>query len=63
MNININLSLPILICCILLVFFIVCKVFNIITWGWGLVLIPLWILLGMYGFVIVTFIIIKKILD
>ena len=34
---------------ILLIIFIVLKVTGVISWGWGIVLIPLWILLGIIG--------------
>ena len=34
---------------ILLIIFIVLKVIGVINWGWGLVLLPLWILLGIIG--------------
>ena len=34
---------------ILLIIFIVLKVTGVINWGWGLVLLPLWILLGIIG--------------
>lgn len=34
---------------ILLIIFIVLKVTGVISWGWGIVLLPLWILLGIIG--------------
>lgn len=34
---------------ILLIMFIILKVAGVINWGWGIVLLPLWILLGMVG--------------
>ena len=34
---------------ILLIIFIVLKVTGVISWGWGIVLLPLWILLGIVG--------------
>lgn len=34
---------------ILLILFIVLKVTGVISWGWGIVLLPLWILLGIIG--------------
>lgn len=34
---------------ILLIIFIVLKVTGVINWGWGLVLLPLWIGLGLFG--------------
>ena len=34
---------------ILLIIFIVLKVTGVINWGWGLVLLPLWIELGLFG--------------
>ena len=33
----------------LLIIFIVLKVTGVITWSWGIVLLPLWILLGIIG--------------
>ena len=34
---------------ILLILFIILKVTGVINWGWGLVLLPLWIELGLFG--------------
>ena len=34
---------------ILLIIFIVLKVTGVISWGWGVVLLPLWIGLGLFG--------------
>ena len=34
---------------ILLILFIILKVTGVISWSWGIVLIPLWILLGIVG--------------
>lgn len=34
---------------ILLIMFIILKVTGVINWGWGIVLLPLWIWLGMVG--------------
>lgn len=34
---------------ILLILFIVLKVTGVISWSWGIVLLPLWILLGIVG--------------
>ena len=34
---------------ILLILFIILKVTGVISWGWGIVLLPLWILLGIIG--------------
>ena len=34
---------------ILLILFIIFKVTGVISWSWGIVLIPLWILLGIIG--------------
>ena len=34
---------------ILLIIFIVLKVVGVISWSWGIVLLPLWILLGIIG--------------
>ena len=34
---------------ILLIIFIVLKVTGVISWSWGIVLLPLWILLGIIG--------------
>lgn len=34
---------------ILLIIFIILKVTGVINWGWGLVLLPLWIELGLFG--------------
>ena len=34
---------------ILLIIFIILKVTGVISWSWGIVLIPLWILLGIIG--------------
>ena len=34
---------------ILLILFIILKVAGVISWGWGIVLLPLWILLGIIG--------------
>jgi hypothetical protein len=36
---------------ILLILFIVLKVTGVISWSWGIVLLPLWILLGIIGVV------------
>ena len=36
---------------ILLILFIILKVTGVISWSWGIVLIPLWILLGIIGVV------------
>ena len=33
---------------ILLIMFIILKVTGVINWGWGLVLLPLWIELGLF---------------
>ena len=34
---------------ILLILFIILKVAGVISWSWGIVLLPLWILLGIIG--------------
>ena len=34
---------------ILLILFIILKMTGVISWSWGIVLIPLWILLGIIG--------------
>ena len=34
---------------ILLILFIILKVTGVISWSWGIVLLPLWILLGIIG--------------
>ena len=34
---------------ILLILFIILKVVGVISWSWGIVLLPLWILLGIIG--------------
>ena len=34
---------------ILLILFIIFKVTGVISWSWGIVLLPLWILLGIIG--------------
>ena len=34
---------------ILLILFIILKVTGVISWSWGIVLLPLWILLGIVG--------------
>ena len=34
---------------ILLILFIILKVTGVISWGWGIVLLPFWILLGIIG--------------
>ena len=34
---------------ILLILFIILKVVSVISWSWGIVLLPLWILLGIIG--------------
>ena len=34
---------------ILLILFIILKVIGVISWSWGIVLLPLWILLGIVG--------------
>lgn len=34
---------------LLLIIFIVLKVTGVISWGWGIVLLPLWIGLGLFG--------------
>ena len=34
---------------ILLILFILLKVTGVISWSWGIVLLPLWILLGIIG--------------
>ena len=36
---------------ILLILFIILKVTGVISWSWGIVLLPLWILLGIIGVV------------
>ena len=36
---------------ILLILFIILKVASVISWSWGIVLLPLWILLGIVGVV------------
>ena len=43
---------------ILLIIFIVLKVTGVISWGWGIVLLPLWILLGIIGVVCILAIVI-----
>lgn len=55
-----NISLPDLICWILLVLFITLKALGIIAWGWGTVLIPLWILLGFFVLRVLLVLIIKS---
>lgn len=44
---------------ILLIIFIVLKVIGVISWSWGIVLLPLWIELGMIGIVCFLAIIIE----
>ena len=44
---------------ILLIIFIVLKVVGVISWSWGIVLLPLWIELGMIGIVCFLAIIIE----
>lgn len=34
---------------ILLIMFIILKVTGVVSWSWGIVLLPLWIWLGMVG--------------
>lgn len=34
---------------ILLILFIILKVTGVISWSWGIVLLPLWVLLGIIG--------------
>ena len=34
---------------ILLILFIILKVTGVISWSWGIILLPLWILLGIIG--------------
>lgn len=34
---------------ILLILFIILKVTGVISWSWGIVLLPLWVLLGIVG--------------
>ena len=34
---------------ILLIIFIILKVAGVISWSWGIVLLPLWIELGLFG--------------
>ena len=34
---------------ILLILFIILKVTGVVSWSWGIVLLPLWILLGIIG--------------
>ena len=34
---------------ILLILFIILKVTGVISWSWGIVLLPLWILIGIIG--------------
>ena len=34
---------------ILLIMFIILKVAGVISWSWGIVLLPLWVWLGMVG--------------
>ena len=34
---------------ILLILFIILKITGVISWSWGIVLLPLWILLGIIG--------------
>ena len=36
---------------ILLILFIILKVTGVISWSWGIVLLPLWVLLGIIGVV------------
>lgn len=43
---------------VLLIIFIVLKVTNVISWSWGLVLLPLWIGLGLVGLVFIIVVII-----
>lgn len=49
---------------VLLIIFIVLKLFNIINWSWLIVLIPLWISIGIFIvglLLIITLYLIKKI--
>lgn len=43
---------------VLLIIFIVLKVTNVISWSWGLVLLPLWIGLGLVGLVFIIAVVI-----
>lgn len=36
---------------LLTIIFIILKVIGVITWSWGLVLLPLWIALGVYALI------------
>ena len=47
---------------ILLIMFIILKVTGVINWGWGLVLLPLWIGLGLFGVGVVLTIIVAIII-
>lgn len=43
---------------LLLILFIILKITGVISWGWGIVLLPLWILLGIIGVVCILAIVI-----
>lgn len=43
---------------VLLIIFIILKVTNVISWSWGLVLLPLWIGLGLVGLVFIIAVVI-----
>ena len=49
-NITIDLNISGILS-ILLIMFIILKVAGVISWSWGIVLLPLWIWLGMVGIV------------
>lgn len=47
---------------ILLIIFIILKVTGVINWGWGIVLLPLWIELGIFGVGVILTIIVAIII-
>ena len=47
-NITIDLNISGILS-LLLILFIILKITGVISWGWGIVLLPLWILLGIIG--------------
>ena len=49
MNNRTNLSAGLSVCDIILVIFIVFKLFGVIKWSWVVVLIPLWIELAVFA--------------
>ena len=56
-NITIDLNISGILS-LLLILFIILKITGVISWGWGIVLLPLWILLGIIGVVCILAIVI-----